>query len=141
MDRAKAKEQRRARVVARRAAREAAFDAHEEAKERARCEAEAAAARRERKRREKAEAQRAASAAAGGPRQQKQAPPPPTPAPAGRREHLSVLGVKEDTSAAIRSAYRQLVLRYHPDKNPAPTAAEMFRRVQAAYEMLTTGGA
>ncbi|QHL87618.1 DnaJ domain-containing protein [Nibribacter ruber] len=36
----------------------------------------------------------------------------------------------------VRRAYRQLVLQYHPDRNHAPGANEMFLRVQAAYEFL-----
>ncbi|RNI29972.1 hypothetical protein EFA69_10620 [Rufibacter immobilis] len=36
----------------------------------------------------------------------------------------------------VRRAYRQLVLQYHPDRNQAPGAQEIFLRVQAAYEYL-----
>jgi hypothetical protein len=38
---------------------------------------------------------------------------------------------------AIKSAHRRLALQYHPDKNSAPDAAEIFRRIQNAYERLT----
>ncbi|MEM0962081.1 MAG: J domain-containing protein [Bacteroidota bacterium] len=46
-----------------------------------------------------------------------------------------VLGVPETASAdEIRKAYRRLVLRYHPDRNPGdPTATESFLRVQEAF--------
>ena len=35
----------------------------------------------------------------------------------------------------VRSAYRKLARRYHPDRNPA--GREIFERIQAAYELLT----
>jgi curved DNA-binding protein CbpA len=38
----------------------------------------------------------------------------------------------------IRKAHRRLVLKYHPDANPDdPTAAERFKQVQHAYEVLS----
>ena len=38
----------------------------------------------------------------------------------------------------IRQAHRRLVLKYHPDANPNdPTAAERFKQVQQAYEVLS----
>lgn len=98
--------------------------------------AHAAAIRREQKRRANAEAQRDAAGAAG--QNNRSAPPPSAKPTSGERAaHLSVLGVKEDTPAAIRSAYRRLVLQFHPDKNSAPDAPAKFGQVQAAYEALT----
>ena len=49
-----------------------------------------------------------------------------------------VLGVqKTDSDAAIRSAYRKLAKRYHPDVNPGkPEAAERFKEISAAYDLL-----
>src|SRR4051795_6867048 len=49
------------------------------------------------------------------------------------------LGVqKTDSEAAIRSAYRKLAKRHHPDVNPGkPEAAERFKRISAAYEILS----
>jgi hypothetical protein len=39
--------------------------------------------------------------------------------------------------AAIRSAFRRLALRHHPDHNPGrPEAAERFHRICIAYEIL-----
>jgi DnaJ-class molecular chaperone len=37
----------------------------------------------------------------------------------------------------IKKAYRKLALKWHPDKNDGrPDAAEMFRKVKAAYDCL-----
>lgn len=41
------------------------------------------------------------------------------------------------TPAEIKQAYRRLAATYHPDKNPAPDAATLFREVQAAYALLS----
>src|SRR5690348_11794192 len=51
----------------------------------------------------------------------------------------SVLGVSRDASAsAIRSAYRKLAKRYHPDVNPGkPEAADRFKTIAAAYDLLS----
>jgi hypothetical protein len=37
----------------------------------------------------------------------------------------------------IQAAYRRLVLRYHPDRNNSPEAAEIIRRLNQAYEVLS----
>jgi DnaJ-class molecular chaperone len=49
------------------------------------------------------------------------------------------LGVqKTDSEAAIRSAYRKLAKRHHPDVNPGkPEAAERFKEISAAYDILS----
>jgi hypothetical protein len=44
-----------------------------------------------------------------------------------------------DTSAdekAVRKAYRQLSLKYHPDRNPDPAAAAKFREISLSLEIL-----
>ena len=41
------------------------------------------------------------------------------------------------TSADIKRAYRKLSLKYHPDKNSAPDAAEKFAEIGTAYEVLS----
>lgn len=50
-----------------------------------------------------------------------------------------ILGVAKTASDAdIRSAYRKLARKYHPDVNPGDTAAEdTFKKVSAAYEVLS----
>jgi DnaJ-class molecular chaperone len=55
------------------------------------------------------------------------------------RDPYEVLGVqKTDSDAAIRSAYRKLAKRYHPDVNPGkPEAAERFKEISAAYDILS----
>ncbi len=55
------------------------------------------------------------------------------------RDPYEVLGVqKTDSDAAIRSAYRKLAKRYHPDVNPGkPEAADKFKEISAAYDILS----
>src|ERR1700761_275019 len=54
------------------------------------------------------------------------------------RDPYEVLGVqKTDSDAAIRSAYRKLAKRHHPDVNPGkPEAAERFKEISAAYDLV-----
>lgn len=40
-------------------------------------------------------------------------------------------------SAIIQSAYRRLILRYHPDRNAGVDAQEMTQRLNRAYEILS----
>jgi DnaJ-domain-containing protein 1 len=57
-----------------------------------------------------------------------------------RMEALELLGVKNSSDQeAIGKAYRELVLKWHPDKNPGKEAevTPMFCRVRKAYELLT----
>lgn len=55
------------------------------------------------------------------------------------RDFYEVLGVSRDASERdIKKAYKRLAMKYHPDKNPGDdTAAEKFKEVKLAYEILT----
>ena len=54
-------------------------------------------------------------------------------------DHYQVLGLTHTASSAdIKKAYHKMALKYHPDKNSEPVAADIFRRVKAAYEILGT---
>ena len=51
-----------------------------------------------------------------------------------------ILGVHTDASPEeIRKAYRALVKKYHPDKNPNKEAAALFIEIQNAYEQICNG--
>ncbi|MBN9502181.1 MAG: hypothetical protein BGO01_19050 [Armatimonadetes bacterium 55-13] len=52
--------------------------------------------------------------------------------------HYETLGVKRSgTQDEIRSAYRKLVLKHHPDRSSDPKSREIFLRVTQAYETLS----
>lgn len=55
-----------------------------------------------------------------------------------KRDYYEVLGVsKTATQAEIKSAFRKLAKKYHPDLNKEADAAEKFKEVQEAYEVLS----
>lgn len=54
-----------------------------------------------------------------------------------KRDYYDVLGVDKSASdAEIKSAFRKLAKKYHPDLNKEPDAAEKFKEVQEAYDVL-----
>jgi len=57
---------------------------------------------------------------------------------ANKRDYYEVLGVEKGASdAEIKSAFRRLAKKYHPDLNKDdPSATEKFKEVQEAYEVL-----
>lgn len=53
-------------------------------------------------------------------------------------DYYEILGVPEHASQeVIRTAYRRLVVRYHPDRNPDPSAQEKIRQINVAYDVLS----
>ena len=58
---------------------------------------------------------------------------------AEKRDYYEVLGVsKTATDEEIKKAYRQLALKYHPDRNPGDKSAEeKFKEAAAAYSVLS----
>ena len=58
---------------------------------------------------------------------------------ATKRDYYEVLGVGRDTDeAGLKSAYRKLALKYHPDRNPNDhEAEEKFKEAAEAYSVLS----
>jgi molecular chaperone DnaJ len=56
-----------------------------------------------------------------------------------KRDPYDVLGVGRSASAdEIKKAYRQMAIKFHPDKNPGDKAAEeKFKEAASAYEILS----
>ncbi len=56
-----------------------------------------------------------------------------------KRDYYEVLGLnREATADELKKAYRQMALRYHPDKNPGDDEAERrFKEAAEAYEVLS----
>ena len=49
-----------------------------------------------------------------------------------------ILGVQPiATDTELKKAYRKLVLKFHPDKNPGEDAAQKFREITTAFEILS----
>ncbi len=53
------------------------------------------------------------------------------------KDYYDILGVKRDsTDAEIKSAYRKLARKYHPDVNKTKEAESKFKDINEAYEVL-----
>ncbi|MBE7713663.1 MAG: J domain-containing protein [Cyanobacteria bacterium SIG26] len=53
------------------------------------------------------------------------------------KDYYETLGVKRDaTDAEIKSAYRKLARKYHPDVNKSKEAEDKFKDINEAYEVL-----
>jgi len=55
----------------------------------------------------------------------------------GKKDYYKSLQVpKTATQKEIRKAFKQLALKYHPDKNPDKDTTKKFREIAEAYEVL-----
>ena len=55
-----------------------------------------------------------------------------------QRDYYEVLGVQRGASAdEVKSAFRQLARKYHPDVNKEPDAEERFKEINEAYAVLS----
>jgi molecular chaperone DnaJ len=59
-----------------------------------------------------------------------------------KRDYYDILGVRRDADAQeIKSQYRKIALKYHPDRNPGnKTAEEQFKEAAEAYGVLSDSG-
>ncbi|OWR29462.1 molecular chaperone DnaJ [Saccharibacillus sp. O23] len=59
---------------------------------------------------------------------------------ADKRDYYEVLGIEKGASDQdIKSAYRKLARKYHPDVNKADDAEAKFKEVKEAYDVLSDG--
>ncbi|MEM4348169.1 MAG: molecular chaperone DnaJ [Candidatus Anstonellaceae archaeon] len=55
-----------------------------------------------------------------------------------KRDYYEILGVPRNaTLQQIKDAYRNLALKYHPDRNKEPGAEEKFKEISEAYAVLS----
>ena len=53
------------------------------------------------------------------------------------KDYYKILGVSRSaTDDEIKKGYRKMALKYHPDKNKDPSAADKFKEVAEAFEVL-----
>lgn len=54
------------------------------------------------------------------------------------KSYYEVLSVSKDCSSAdVRKAYKKLAIKYHPDKNKDPKAADAFKKISHAFSVLS----
>ena len=60
---------------------------------------------------------------------------------ADKRDYYDILGVDKDADEGeLKSAYRKLAMKFHPDRNPDDKEAEKnFKELNEAYEVLKDG--
>ncbi len=57
---------------------------------------------------------------------------------ASKRDYYEVLGVSKDVDEKqLKSAFRSLARKFHPDKNDSPDADDKFKEIQEAYAVLS----
>ena len=55
-----------------------------------------------------------------------------------KRDYYEVLGISKDTPInEIKSQYRKLALKFHPDRNKSTEAAEHFKEISEAYAVIS----
>ena len=55
-----------------------------------------------------------------------------------KRDYYEVLGVSKNVALnEIKSQYRKSALKFHPDRNKSPEAAEHFKEISEAYAVLS----
>jgi len=55
-----------------------------------------------------------------------------------QRDYYEVLGVSRDADAkTIKDAFRELALKYHPDRNKSPDAEARFKEIAEAYAIIS----
>ena len=55
------------------------------------------------------------------------------------RDYYEILGVDKNASQKeIKSAYRKLAKKYHPDISQDPNATEKFQKINDAYDFLSS---
>jgi molecular chaperone DnaJ len=55
-----------------------------------------------------------------------------------KRDYYEVLGLEKGASQdEIKSQYRKLALKFHPDRNKSPDASEHFKEISEAYAVLS----
>jgi len=54
-----------------------------------------------------------------------------------KKNYYGILGLATSaTEEEIKRSYKKLAIKFHPDKNHAPQAADAFKKVSAAYACL-----